>query len=194
MANSEPRIAHRVPLRPPRRLRYNARTETSPTHPKAQIVEILLPERPTALRPYAGYTTCLEEGLWIRLCYKKKKKEEAHEALRSYNKDVAYIGPEGVVLDDENIFGGGLDVTAALELFLERVTNEGSTGHVKLREETLREIKEMLAQMRATRAANPLLNYGMYHAACVITHAFVEDEVAPDGGVCCMNSRMIVGM
>jgi hypothetical protein len=92
-------------------------------------------------------------------------------------------------------------VAAALELFPERVTNEGSTGHIKLREETLREvlgyveddtgsgeedysdeIKEMLAQMRATRAANPLLKYGLYHAACVVTHAFVEDEVALDGG------------
>ncbi|CAP93003.1 hypothetical protein E8E15_003093 [Penicillium rubens] len=176
---------------------YQARTETPPTPTKAQIAEILLPVRPEALRPYAAYTTCLEEGLWLRLCYKK---EEAHESIWSHNEDVAYVGPDGVVLDDEEIFGG-LDLAAALEIFPERVTNGGSSGHIKLREETLREIlgdleddtgsgeedysddiKEKVAEFRASRAKNPLLKYGLYHAACVVTHAFVEDEVALDGG------------
>lgn len=91
-------------------------------------------------------------------------------------------------------------MAAALEIFPERVTNGGSSGHIKLRDETLREIlgdleddtgsveedysddiKEEVAEFRASRAKNPLLKYGLYHAACVVTHAFVEDEVALDG-------------
>ena len=39
-----------------------------------------------------------------------------------------------------------------------------------------------MAECRASRAENPLLKYGLYHAACVITHAFIEDEVALNGG------------
>ncbi|OQE41439.1 hypothetical protein PENCOP_c005G02249 [Penicillium coprophilum] len=147
---------------------YNARTETPPTPTEAQIAEILPPE-----------------GLWIRLCCKKEK-EEAHAALWSYNEDVDYVGPERVVFDDEDILGSRPDVTAALEMYPERVTNQGSREHIKLREETLREysdeIKEILAQMRATRTAYSLVKYGLYHAASIVTHAFVEDEVALDAG------------
>jgi hypothetical protein len=46
----------------------------------------------------------------------------------------------GLVLDDEEIFWGDLDVAATLELFPECITNEDSTGHIKLREEALREV------------------------------------------------------
>ncbi|KAJ5145822.1 uncharacterized protein N7515_000386 [Penicillium bovifimosum] len=198
MGNPESRTPHRVPPDRRRRLPYNALAETRPTPTEAQITDILLPLRPEALRPYANYTTCLEEGLWIRLCYKKEK-NAAHDAIWSHNEDVEYVGPEGVVLDDE-IFDG-LDVAAALELFPERVTNEGPSKHIELREQTLREVlgfveedtgsgeedysdevKEMLARTRARRAVNPLLKYVLYHVACVVAHAFVEDEVALDGG------------
>jgi hypothetical protein len=91
-----------------------------------------------------------------------------------------------------------LDLAAAVELFPERITN--NSVNVQLREKILREVlsdieedtgsgeedysdevKEMLARLRAPVIANPLLKYSRYHAACVVTHVFVEDEEALDG-------------
>jgi hypothetical protein len=43
------------------------------------------------------------------------------------------------------------------------------------------EVKEMLARLQAPVRANPLLKYSRFHAACVVTHVFVEDEEALDG-------------
>ncbi|GLI78756.1 hypothetical protein PoHVEF18_007077 [Penicillium ochrochloron] len=178
-----------------RRLPYCALADSPPTPTEAQIAEILLPFRPEALRPYAEYTGSLGEGLWLRLCYDEDK-EEAHESLWSTNEDYDFVGPDGVILDDKTIFGG-LDLAAAVELFPERITNNGV--NVQLREKILREmlsdieedtgsgeedysdeVKEMLARLRAPVIANPLLKYSRYHAACVVTHVFVEDEEALD--------------
>ncbi|OOQ84400.1 hypothetical protein PEBR_30356 [Penicillium brasilianum] len=173
---------------------YRARAESPPSVSEAQLTEILLLLRPEALRPFAGYTGCLDEGLWLRLSYED---EEAHESLWSTNEDLTYVGPNGVILDDKSIFGG-LDLVAAVELFPERITNEGV--NIELRETILREtlseleedtrsgeeeysdeVKEMLARLRAPIIANPLLKYSRYHAACVVTHIFVEDEPALNG-------------
>jgi hypothetical protein len=43
----------------------------------------------------------------------------------SHNEDVAYVGPDGVVLDDEEIFGG-LDLAAALEISPDPVSSSKS--------------------------------------------------------------------
>ena len=164
---------------------------------EAQITEILLPLRPEALRPFAAYTGCLSEGLWLRLCYDEEK-EEAHESIWSTNEDLTYVGPDGVILNDKSIFGG-LDLAAAVELFPERITNAGV--NVQLRQMILREtisdleedtrsgeedysdeVKEKLARLRAPALENPLLKYSRYHAACVVTHVYVEDEEAFNGG------------
>lgn len=161
---------------------------------EAQIDEILRPIRPEALRTYA-YNTGTELGLWLRLCYTN---EEAHKSLWSDNEDAEWVTYEGVVLDDESIFGG-LDLAAALEIFLECVTNE--RVNLELREKRLRnavaaeqegpnsgeedysdEIKEHLARQRAELEENPLSRYGLYQAECVVTHIYVEDEVAVNGG------------
>ncbi|KAJ5674681.1 uncharacterized protein N7477_004615 [Penicillium maclennaniae] len=104
----------------------------------------------------------------------------------------------GVVLDDESIFGG-LDLAAALEIFPERVTNEGVS--LKVRDQALRdivaaeqegsdsgeddysdEVKEYLARQRAKLEENSLSRYSLYQADCVVTHIYVEDEVAINGG------------
>ncbi|KAF3384321.1 hypothetical protein F1880_001855, partial [Penicillium rolfsii] len=174
---------------------YRTRAESPPTLSKAQVAKILLPLRPEALRPFAGYTECLGEGLWLRLSYDD---EESHESLWSTNEDLTYVGPDGVILDEKSIFDG-LDLAAAIELFPERITNEGV--NIELREAILREtlseleentrsgeedysdeVKEKLARLRAPVIANPLLKYSRYHAACVVTHIFVEDEEAVNGG------------
>lgn len=102
-----------------------------------------------------------------------------------------------MIFDDKSIFGG-LDLAAALELFPERITN--ASVNVQLREMILREtlndleedtgsgeedysdeVKETLARLRAPVIENPLLKYGRYHAACVVTHVYVEDEEALNG-------------
>lgn len=103
-----------------------------------------------------------------------------------------------MILDDKSIFGG-LDLAAAVELFPERITN--ASVNVQLRQMILREtlsdleedtrsgeedysdeVKEKLARLRAPAIENPLLKYSRYHAACVVTHVYVEDEEALNGG------------
>ena len=103
-----------------------------------------------------------------------------------------------MILDDKSIIGG-LDLVAAMELFPERITNEGV--NIKLRETILREIlselkedtrsgegdysdkvKEELARLTAPIMTNPLLKYSRYHAACVVTHIYVEDKEPLNGG------------
>jgi hypothetical protein len=88
-----------------------------------------------------------------------------------------------------------------LETFPERVTNVGSVAHVEHRERVLRDIlrrihedggntedegedeysEEVKAALAEMRTKDPLLRYGEYHAACVVTHMFIEDEEALDG-------------
>lgn len=108
------------------------------------------------------------------------------------------MSDDGIVLDDESIFGG-LDLAAALEVFPERVTNE----HVDLRfrETQFREmvdatqerpcpsaadysdeVKEWLARDKAESEKMPLNRHWPWHAASVLTHVFVENEVALRGG------------
>lgn len=81
------------------------------------------------------------------------------------------------MLDDESIFGG-LDLAAALEIFPDRVANE----HVnfEFREESLWTAKRQAKDCGWDE--DPLEAYVYYHADCVVTHMFVEDEVAVNGG------------
>lgn len=44
------------------------------------------------------------------------------------------------------------------------------------------ELKEFLARGKADLERNPLMRYSLWHASCVVTHIFVEDEVALNGG------------
>jgi hypothetical protein len=83
----------------------------------------------------------------------------------------------GAVLDDENVFGS-LDLAAAVELFPKRVTDE--RVNLSLREESLREAVDDAANYPSEE--NPLKRYAFYQADCVVTHIFVEDEVAVNGG------------
>ncbi|KAJ5120527.1 uncharacterized protein N7515_009915 [Penicillium bovifimosum] len=168
--------------------------DSPPIPTEAQIDEILRPIRPEALRTYAC-NTCAEKGLWLRLCYTD---EEAHNSLWADNEDAEWVTYDGVVLDDESIFGG-LDLQGALEILPERVTNEALD--IERRDNELREIlaaqrespdpsaenysdelKEELARRKTERDENPLLRYGLYHAECVVTHIYVEDEVVINGG------------
>ncbi|KAF4151087.1 hypothetical protein CNMCM6936_000037 [Aspergillus lentulus] len=88
-------------------------------------------------------------------------KEEAHKFLWSQNLDAAFVWPDGIIFDDKELFGGEeINLARFLETFPERVTNVGSESE---------------------EDKNPLLQYGDYHAACVVTHMFNEDEEALDG-------------
>ncbi|KAH2934607.1 hypothetical protein KXW15_005942 [Aspergillus fumigatus] len=118
---------------------YQSQTETPPTPTNSQITEILRPARPESLRPYAEYTGSLDEGLYLRLCYDADK-EEVHRFLWSQNLDVAFVGPDGIIFDDKELFGGGgINLARFLETFPERVTNAGSVAHAKHRETVLRD-------------------------------------------------------
>lgn len=81
------------------------------------------------------------------------------------------------MLDDESIFGG-LDLAAALEIFPERVTNEAVD--IELKEQSLREAVKYAKEGHSDE--NPLERYALYQANCVVTHLYVEDEVAVNGG------------
>lgn len=143
----------------------------------------------------------------MRLCYDAEK-EEAHEAAWAGNLSGGFVGPDGILFDDQGIFGAagagagaGMDLTGFLEIFPERVTNSAFVEHVQQRESALRaalseiqeqgrdadhqgeeeyseEVKSYLAERRAR---DPLLQYWEYHAACVVTHLFIEDREALDG-------------
>ncbi|PKY02780.1 hypothetical protein P168DRAFT_191200 [Aspergillus campestris IBT 28561] len=175
-------------------LGFEGRQESPPIPTENQIDEILRPIRPEALRAYADDTASLS-GLWLRLCYTD---EEAHKTLWAENEDAEWVGDDGIVLDDESIFSG-LDLAAALEVFPERVTNE--PVDLEFREAQFREmvdaaqespcpsaenysdeVKELLARGQAESEKNPLNRYWPWHAASVVTHVFVEDEVVLRGG------------
>lgn len=167
--------------------------ESRPT--EAQIEEILRPIRPDILRA-CGDQTGSDQGCWLRLCYTN---EEGHKALWEENEEAEWVTHDGLVLDDESIFGG-LDLDSALEIFTERITNE----HVDLqeRDDRLRECLECLYgssddededededEERGPRKIKKfskleysLDRYSFYFATCVVTHLYVEDEVAVNGG------------
>ncbi|RDW93962.1 uncharacterized protein DSM5745_01284 [Aspergillus mulundensis] len=179
-----------------------------PTPTDAQIDGILRPARPEALRPYAAYTGSLDEGLYLRLCYNTAK-EEAHEAVWAGNLAHGFVGPDGLIFDDGDIFGAeGMDLARFLEIFPERVASVGGVEHVEGRESALEEclrgieeyggdggdgdcqargtgeeeysdgVKRYLAERRRR---DPLLRYWEYHAACVVTHLFIEDAETLEG-------------
>lgn len=171
--------------------------ESPPTPTEAQIEEILRPARLEALRPFADYSGSWGEGLYLRTCYDEDK-EEQHQALWEDNLNSCYVNDEGIIFDDKDIFGEeGMDVARFLELFPERVTNDGSADQLELRDAVLQEQLDVIAETEADLADNPdelsafreratgpdsVLRYAYYHAACVVTHLFVEDEVALTGG------------
>ncbi|KAJ5686606.1 hypothetical protein N7536_009225 [Penicillium majusculum] len=144
-----------------------------PSPTQAQIDDILRPIRPEALRVY-GYNTTADNGCWLRLCYTN---EEGHNALWSANKLAEWVTYDGVVLNDKSIFGG-LDLAAALEIFPERVANE--RVNFEIREESLRDAIEDAEE--GDWDENPLEPYALYQAECVVTHMYVEDDVAVNGG------------
>ncbi|KAL6233814.1 hypothetical protein BDW75DRAFT_241696 [Aspergillus navahoensis] len=139
----------------------------------------------TILRPYANYTGSLDGGLYLRLCYDSAK-EEAHEAVWAGNLDAAFVGPDGIILDNREILGLCSSVSDALTVLPERVTNVGGVGHVQARERAPREVlsqkqgEEDEGQGDEGEGGN-LIRYAAYHAACVVTHLFMEDEEALDG-------------
>ncbi|KOS38546.1 hypothetical protein ACN38_g10642 [Penicillium nordicum] len=134
--------------------------------------DILRPARPEALRVY-GHNTTADNGCWLRLCYTD---EEGHNALWSANKLAEWVTYDGIVLDDESIFGG-LDLAAALEVFPERVDER---VNFEIREESLRDAIEVAEE--GDWDENPLEPYALYQADCVVTHMYVEDDVAVNGG------------
>lgn len=69
-------------------------------------------------------------------------------------------------------------MAAALEIFPERVTNQ--PVNIEFREESLREAKEQTES--GSLDEFPLEAYVLYQADSVVTHIFVEDEVAANGG------------
>ncbi|GFF42133.1 conserved hypothetical protein [Aspergillus lentulus] len=119
--------------------------------------------------------------LCLRLCYDADK-EEAHKFLWSQNLDAAFVWPDSIIFNDKELFGGEeINLARFLETFPERVTNVGSVAHVEDREtilrDTLRRIQEDGGNTEAEgedgvseEDKNPLLQYGDYHAACVVTH------------------------
>ncbi|KAL4949058.1 hypothetical protein BDW69DRAFT_203106 [Aspergillus filifer] len=179
---------------------YNQQTENPPTPTDTQINEILRPVRPEALRPYAEYSGSLDEGLYLRLCYDSEKEEE-HEAVLESNFNNDFVGPDGIIFDDKEIFGAeGMDLSRFLELFPERVTNTSLTGYVERRERALSEClqgikeaeeddhegeelysEEVQRKLAAWQNRDPILGYWLYHAACVVTHLFIEDRETLDG-------------
>lgn len=137
----------------------------------------------------------------LRLCYDPGK-EEAHESVWSGNLAHAFVGPDGILFDDKGIFGGvGMDLSRFLETFPERVTNMGFAEHVQHRESALRDALRRIQEdgegnepqgeegyseefkrfLTERRSRDPLLRYWEYHAACVVTHLFIEDEETLDG-------------
>ncbi|GIJ83476.1 hypothetical protein Asppvi_002298 [Aspergillus pseudoviridinutans] len=174
---------------------YQSQTET-PTPTDAQITEILHPARPEWLRPYAEYTGSLDEGLYLRLCYDADK-EEAHKSPMVAEPGRGFfVGPDGIIFDDKELFGGeGIHLATFLEIFPERVTNVGSVAHVELRIfgggftklEGILKVKGrtdtpmVKGALTGMRTEDPLLRYGEYHAACVVTHPFIENEETLDG-------------
>jgi hypothetical protein len=74
-----------------------------------------------------------------------------------------------------------MTITQALELFPERVTNAVRWNHRELREQILAETLEDLEDCNPAEALKPE-QYVDYHAACVVTHIFVEDRHALETG------------
>jgi hypothetical protein len=68
-------------------------------------------------------------------------------------------------------------LTAALEIFPERVANE--RVDFEIREESLRDALEDAEE--GGWDENPLGPYTLYQAECVVTHMYVEDDVAVNG-------------
>lgn len=70
-------------------------------------------------------------------------------------------------------------------MFPERVTNEGGDVYVERRDTALRELREILADSDVEDEGEwdrDVVRYASYHANCVVTHLFVEDEQALNGG------------
>lgn len=150
---------------------------------ESQINSILRPLRPDHLRRYAGYSGSEAEGLWLRTCYDPEK-EDTHESLFkefAYHNDA--ISYHSLVLDDKELFAD-LDVAGLLEIFPERVTNARAIRGVERREKRLLEVLEWEEEDKIS-PPDPQVDpaafaehYMYYHAECVVTHLFVEDEKA----------------
>ncbi|KAJ5086406.1 hypothetical protein NUU61_007713 [Penicillium alfredii] len=145
-------------------------------------------------------------GVWLRTCYDADK-EEKHAALfKEFVTECEVVGPDGLVLDDHELFA--TDLAGMLELLPERVTSSAGAYHVTWREENLREIEEeeeeeeeeeremeddtqtagdkKRREMLGPKKSEQKLvrnRYSIYHAACIVTHVFVEDEEALETGL-----------
>ncbi|CAG8024579.1 unnamed protein product [Penicillium nalgiovense] len=167
----------------------------APVQPTQQQIDaILRPLRPDSLRRYAaGYKAWTgAEGMWIRTNYDAEN-EEAHQILWNKYVDISQvIGPDSLVLEDEGLFANA-DIARVLERFPERVTNYSAPEDVEWREKELADFLQMREEAEGenagTREEKSSLSsddlcrtYWMYHAACVVTHAFIEDAEAQGGG------------
>ncbi|CAG8016767.1 unnamed protein product [Penicillium nalgiovense] len=167
----------------------------APVQPTQQQIDaILRPLRPDSLRRYAaGYKAWTgAEGMWIRTNYDAEN-EEAHQILWNKYVDISQvIGPDSLVLEDEGLFANA-DIARVLERFPERVTNYSAPEDVEWREKELADFLQMREEAEGenagTREEQSSLSsddlcrtYWMYHAACVVTHAFIEDAEAQGGG------------
>ncbi|GFF88395.1 conserved hypothetical protein [Aspergillus lentulus] len=160
---------------------YQSETVVPPTPTNSQITEILRPARHQSLRPYAEYTGSLTKDFVSVSATTQTKKRR-----------ITFVWPDSIIFNDKELFGGEeINLARFLETFPERVTNVGSVAHVEDREtilrDTLRRIQEDGGNTEAEgedgvseEDKNPLLQYGDYHAACVVTHMFIEDEEALD--------------
>lgn len=116
-------------------------TPASNPHPTdAQIAGIPRPARPEALRPLVSISDTLDEDedLWLRLCCDKDK-EEQHGSVWAKNLDAEFVGLDGIILDN-GIFAGR-DLSRALELFPERVTNKGGDVYFGRRDRAWGELR-----------------------------------------------------
>jgi hypothetical protein len=130
--------------------------------------------------------------MWIRTNYDAEN-EEAHQMLWDEYVDISQvIGPDSLVLEDEGLFANA-DIACVLERFPERVTNYSALEDVEWREKEMTDFLRMREEAEGetadTREKESSLSsddlcktYWMYHAACVVTHAFIEDAEAQGGG------------
>jgi hypothetical protein len=133
--------------------------------------------------------------MWIRTNYDAEN-EEAHRTIWNEYVDISQvIGPDSLVLEDEGLFSNA-DIARVLERFPERVTNNSALEDVDWREnilvDFLRIREEAEGQTVGTREEDLCKTYWMYHAACVVTHAFIEDTKAQSGrgGFTCVFGRL----
>ncbi|KAL4935225.1 hypothetical protein BDV06DRAFT_217579 [Aspergillus oleicola] len=146
-----------------------------------------------SLRRYAaGYQFWTgNEGMWIRTCYDDAETDEAHTALCDEYVEISQtVGADSLVLEDKALFEYA-GVGRIFDLSPERVANYCAPEEVIWREKQLAEYLQTVREAgdeeevfgpeeRGLRLSPESIcgKYWTYHAACVVTHIFIEDAVA----------------